>query len=187
MLNLLPYALAAYGGYRGYRDSKEQGIGGINRLLNTAVGAGMGYYGGKSFVSMPGVQSAFPSAAKFTPFTQTQFAGQIGLGAPVIPTTPGNPEIAKRMGMTSTGGATTGGTTIGKDRGIMEILTKKKDGSGYDPLKIAALAGGVPFAMGAFDQGPADIYMPGYNMSYLELKRQRGCLLYTSPSPRDAS
>ena len=74
MLNLLPYALAAYGGYRGYRDSKEQGIGGINRLLNTAVGAGMGYYGGKSFVNMPGVQSAFPSAAKFKPFTQTQFA-----------------------------------------------------------------------------------------------------------------
>jgi len=177
MLNLLPYALAAYGGYKGYRDSKEQGIGGINRLLNTAVGAGMGYYGGKSIVSMPGVQSAFPSAAQFTPFTQTQFAGQIGLGAPVIPSTPGNPEIAKRMGMTTKGGASGGGN----DRGIMEILTKKEDGS-YDPLKIAALAGGVPFAMGAFEQGPADIYMPGYNMSYLELKKQRGNFKYIDPA-----
>tara|TARA_B100000214_G_scaffold42057_1_gene26422 strand:+ start:9941 stop:10933 length:993 start_codon:yes stop_codon:yes gene_type:complete len=176
MLNLLPYALAAYGGYRGYRDSKEQGIGGINRLLNTAVGAGMGYYGGKSFVSMPGVQSAFPSAAKFTPFTQTQFAGQIGLGAPsVVPVAPGSDKFLASQ--------RTGGTTVpGKDRGIMEILTKKKDGSGYDPLKIAALAGGVPFVMGAFDQGPADIYMPGYNMSYLELKRQRGNFKYIDPA-----
>ena len=34
MLNLLPYALAAYGGYRGYRDSKDQGISGIKDTLN---------------------------------------------------------------------------------------------------------------------------------------------------------
>ena len=71
MLNLLPYALAAYGGYRGYRDSKDQGISGINRLLNTATGAAAGYYGGKAVVSAPSVQAMFPSAAQFTPYTQT--------------------------------------------------------------------------------------------------------------------
>ena len=81
MLNLLPYALAAYGGYRGYRDSRDQGISGINRLLNTATGAAAGYYGGKAVVSAPSVQAMFPSAAQFTPFTQTPFAASIGLGA----------------------------------------------------------------------------------------------------------
>ena len=35
--------------------------------------------------------------------------------------------------------------------------------------------------MGAFDQAPADIYMPGYNMSYLELAKQRGNFKYIDP------
>ena len=48
MIQLLPYALAAYGGIRGYKDSKDQGISGINRLLNTAVGAYTGYSLGTS-------------------------------------------------------------------------------------------------------------------------------------------
>ena len=51
MLQFLPYAMAAYGGYRGYKDSKDQGISGINRLLNTATGATIGYYGGKTALS----------------------------------------------------------------------------------------------------------------------------------------
>ena len=73
MLNFLPYALAAYGGYKGYQSSKQAGGSGIQRILGGATGAAMGYYGGKTIVGNPTVQSMFPSATKFTPFQQTSF------------------------------------------------------------------------------------------------------------------
>jgi len=41
-------------------------------------------------------------------------------------------------------------------------------------------AGGA-FVSGAFNQAPQDIYMPGYNMSYLELAKQRGNFRYIDP------
>jgi len=172
MLNLIPYALAAYGGYQGYRSAKESGASGLGRLF----GAGLGAYGGYNLGTMvPGVQASIGTAGGFKPFRQTDFARGIGLGAPVppVPIAPGSDKFlaAQRKG----------GTPTKDDRGIFELLTQKKDGSGYDPVKIAALAGGVPFAMGAFDQAPADIYMPGYNMSYLELAKQRGNFKYIDP------
>ena len=33
MLQFLPYALAAYGGYKGYQANKQAGASGINRIL----------------------------------------------------------------------------------------------------------------------------------------------------------
>ena len=33
MLQFLPYALAAYGGYKGYKANKDAGASGINRIL----------------------------------------------------------------------------------------------------------------------------------------------------------
>jgi hypothetical protein len=63
---------------------------------------------------------------------------------------------------------------------LLDIL-KKKDGSGYDPLKVSLAAGAIPYALGAFDPGPTDIYMPGYNMSYLELRKQRPKFGYIDP------
>ena len=63
---------------------------------------------------------------------------------------------------------------------ILDIL-KKKDGSGYDPLKVSLAAGAIPYALGAFDQAPTDVYMPGYNMSYLELRDQRPGYTYIDP------
>ena len=42
-----------------------------------------------------------------------------------------------------------------------------------DPLKVAALAGGLPFLMGAFNQGPVDVYQPTYNLAYADFAAQR--------------
>jgi hypothetical protein len=47
MLQFLPYALAAYGGYKGYKASKEAGGSGLQRLLGAGTGAALGYYGVK--------------------------------------------------------------------------------------------------------------------------------------------
>ena len=55
MLQFLPYALAAYGGYKGYKASKEAGGSGLQRLLGAGTGAALGYYGGKM---IPGVGAA---------------------------------------------------------------------------------------------------------------------------------
>ena len=54
-LAFVPYALAAYGGYKGYQASKEAGGSGLQRLLAGATGAALGYYGGKA---IPGVSAA---------------------------------------------------------------------------------------------------------------------------------
>jgi hypothetical protein len=73
MLQFLPYALAAYGGYKGYKANKDAGASGLNRILGGITGAAAGYYGGKGLISggsalnIPGFSAA---QSKFTPFTQ---------------------------------------------------------------------------------------------------------------------
>jgi hypothetical protein len=52
---IVPYALAAFGGYKGYKASKEAGGSGLQRLLAGATGAALGYYGGKM---IPGVTAS---------------------------------------------------------------------------------------------------------------------------------
>jgi len=178
MLNLLPYALAAYGGYRGYRDSKDQGISGINRLLNTATGAAAGYYGGKAVVNAPSVQAMFPSAAQFTPFTQTPFAASIGLGAS---------PAAGNLSMSQAGGATYADQLKAiqnqkESSSLLNILKTKKDGEMvYSPGKVSAAIAAATYLGGAFDNEPTDIYMPGYNMSYLDLRDKRPGYSYIDP------
>ena len=39
MLQLLPYALAAYGGIQGYRGARDAGVGGLGSLVQCALGA----------------------------------------------------------------------------------------------------------------------------------------------------
>jgi hypothetical protein len=184
MLNLLPYALAAYGGYRGYKDSKDQGIGGINRLLNTITGAGAGYYGGKAVVGMPAIQSTFPSAARFTPFTQ------LGASNPALSflpfQQPATSSVAQQMsGFGDTGLAT---ETIAdlkrKEAASSSILDifKKKDGTGYDPLKVGGSLAALTYFGGAFDQGPTDIFSPGYNIGYANLREKRPGYTYIDPT-----
>ena len=42
MLQFLPYALAAYGGYKGYRAAKDSGASGLGRILGGVGGATLG-------------------------------------------------------------------------------------------------------------------------------------------------
>tara|TARA_Y100000114_G_scaffold26727_1_gene22428 strand:+ start:6966 stop:8006 length:1041 start_codon:yes stop_codon:yes gene_type:complete len=191
MLQFLPYALAAYGGYQGYRSAKEAGASPLGRLF----GAGIGAYGGYNLGAMvPGVSAAGfgnTASASFVPrFTQTQtgsqLASSIGMSSLGVPSrapqgmvAPGSPKFlaAQRSGGGS--GASEGGSLI-------DVLFRKRaEGGGFtdeiDPLKLALTTGGGMLALGAFDKGPTDIYMPGYNMSYLELAKQRGNYKYIDP------
>ena len=170
MLQLLPYALAAYGGLQGYRQSKDQGIGGLNRLLNTAAGAFTGYNLGQvggfaqragfgttvpTFTNLPGV-SGLPGMSAFR--TPTTFTGSTTL--------PGQ-----------SGGFT---PTTAPKTSVLELLKDKETGK-YDPLKVGGSLAALTYLGGAFDQGPTDVYSPGYNMSYLELQKQRKGYTFIDP------
>ena len=182
MIQFLPYALAAYGGYRGYKDSKDQGIGGINRLLNTAVGAYAGYNLGQTGGFAKSAGFGNPASANFVPtFSNlpgiSTLPGMSRFSTPAVPRV--NPLPGDDIGTVSR--AEEIQKLQSKDRGILDILTRKEDGE-YDPIKIAALAGGIPFAMGAFDNQPTDIFMPGYNVNYLDLREQRPSYTYIDPT-----
>ena len=184
MLNLLPYALAAYGGFRGYKDSKDQGIGGLNRLLNTAAGAFTGYnlgqaggfakaagFGnpaaGASFVptfsNLPGV-SSLPFMSRFA---NTSYPGMNKSGEAIFAS-----DMNRARAMEKTGGGS-----------ILDILRKGGDPKAeYDPLRVGGSLAALTYFGGAFDQGPTDIYSPGYNMSYLELQKQRPGYTFIDPT-----
>jgi len=183
MLQFLPYALAAYGGYKGYRDSKDQGIGGLNRLLNTALGAYTGYSLGQAggFAGRAGFGNT--ASANFVPsFTQT------GAGS----------SLANMVGIKSAAPQTVKMTGFGEDvaRGsyadqLKNIQSQEAGGSlldilktegKYSPAKVSAAIAAATYFGGAFDQQPTDIYMPGYNMSYLELQKQRPGYTYIDPT-----
>ena len=133
MLNMLPYALAAYGGYKGYQSSKQAGGSGIQRLLGGATGAAMGYYGGKTIVGNPTVQSMFPSATKFTPFQQTSFFQGIPFlqgsakAAPAITSFPtGDASLAEQIAAADRAKNVTSPQPTGDGRSIIDILFRKK-------------------------------------------------------------
>ena len=189
MLQFLPYALAAYGGYRGYKDSKDQGIGGINRLLNTATGAALGYNLG-SYV--PGVKAAgFGGTGAGAVPTFTQLPGiraipGIGAGVPTQAITQGTGDAALAEQIAAADRAkkakALADANKAKDGGgsLLDIF-RKKGSDEYDPLKIGLAAAAVPFAMGAFDQGPTDIYQPTYNVAYADFAAQRPGYTYIDP------
>jgi len=187
MLQFLPYALAAYGGYKGYRSAKESGASGIGRLLGGALGAVGGYYGGKM---IPGVTA---SGSGFTPFTQ------LGQKFPFLSTLPGQvpaqmtgaataantgsffvPSAASQVPVTSGGAATAGG-------GILDIFKSEnaKGQMAYDPLKIGIGAGLLTYFGGAYDKEPQDVYTPTYNLAVAELQKQRGGFKYIDPVTGD--
>ena len=178
MLNLLPYALAAYGGYQGYQSAKDAGASGLGRLF----GAGLGAYGGYNLGQVGGfaARAGFGNAASasFVPsFTQlpgmSAFAktGTVGnfIDQSKVPPSMRNPNLNKLP-------------VKDEGRSLADILLRKKDSDEYDIMKISALAGGVPLALGAFNNQPTDIYSPGYNMGYLQLKEQRGNYKYIDPA-----
>jgi hypothetical protein len=178
MLQFLPYALAALGGYKGYRGAKESGASGLGRLFGAAAGAYGGYTLGSAGMSM------FPGSAATKAFTASQpafLANMPGAYNPRssvsgmvdqsgLPPSMRNPNLNAAQQVVSQN----------QGSSLLDIL-KKKDGSGYDPLKVSLAAGAIPYALGAFDPGPTDIYMPGYNMSYLELRKQRPKFGYIDP------
>ena len=178
MLQFLPYALAALGGYQGYRGAKESGASGLGRILGGLTGAYGGYTLGSAGMGM------FPGSAATKAFTASQpafLANMPGAYNPRssvsgmvdqsgLPPSMRNPNLNAAQQVVSQN----------QGSSLLDIL-KKKDGSGYDPLKVSLAAGAIPYALGAFDPGPTDIYMPGYNMSYLELRKQRPKFGYIDP------
>ena len=175
MIQLLPYALAAYGGYRGYKDSKDQGISGINRLLNTAVGA----YGGYS-LGTTGL-NAFASPETLAKFQASQPAS---LQSRFFPQVKGATPLPTFTGSTTKPG-TSGGFSMQEKTpsaggSLLDIL-KKKDSDEFSPGKVSAAIAAATYFGGAFDPAPTDIYSPGYNMSYLELAKRRGNFRYIDP------
>ena len=175
MLNFLPYALAAYGGYKGYQSAKDSGASGIGRLL----GAGLGAYGGYTLGSAG--MSMFPGSAATKSFVASQPAflrnlpgaynpQQIYTGSTTLPGTKG--------------GFTPLESTTKKGSNLFDILkTKNKQGEMvYSPGKVSAAIAAGTYLGGAFDPQPTDIYMPGYNVGYLDLKEQRPGYTYIDPA-----
>ncbi len=169
MANPLAIAAALYGGYQGYRSAKKSGASGIGRLFGAAAGA----YGGYNLAGMiPGVSASAPamlsnSAVTGTVAANSPFAaGQIGASTTAA-------EIAKQAALEE------GKKQFGLEE-LKQMMLMNKDG-GYSPGKISALIGAGTFLGGAFDQKPVDMYTPGYNMSYLNMKENRPGYSYIDP------
>ena len=163
MFNLIPVALGAIGGIQGYKQARRSGASGLGALFGGALGA----YGGYS------LGSALPFAKPAASIAST------GISA----ATAGSPFAAGQLGAKMTAAELAKQQTgkIGLDQ-IKQALLMKSDGSGFSPFKISALAGAVPFALGAFDQQPTDIYSPGYNTNYPDFLANRPGFTYIDPS-----
>jgi len=183
MLQFLPYALAAYGGYRGYRDARDSGASGLGRLLGGAIGAYSGYNLGQLGGFAKGAGFGQIGAKNFVPsFTQTGMGGDIASRLGIQ--TAAQAGVPKFLGVEEKTGELIPNPAFGQPsegRSVMDLLLKNKETGKIDPFKAAGLATVVPYALGAFNQAPTDIYMPGYNMSYLELRKQRPKFGYIDP------
>ena len=154
-VNFLPQALAALGAIQGFRSAKDSGVSGIGRLLGAAGGA----FGGYNLAGMiPGVN----------PVTTLPFTG-------------GRNPLAQFPNMA----ATTSSNQVEKFGlgNILRFLRKDSDPSEeFSPGRVASAIAGGTFLSGAFDPQPTDIFMPGYNMNYLNLKAQRPGYTYIDPT-----
>ena len=178
MIQLLPYALAAYGGYQGYRGAKEAGASGLGRILGGISGA----YGGYTLGSM--VPGTIPYS-------------QLGQNYSALKGLPGQsmaPMINPRFLGTD---KASGGTLVPnpnyvapvekKASNLLDILKRQKEGAPegeleYSPGKVSAAIAAATYLGGAFDNQPTDIYTPGYNMSYLTLRDKRPGYTYIDPT-----
>ena len=178
MLQFLPYALAAYGGYKGYKGAKDSGASGLQRILSGALGAYGGYNLGQvggyaknagfgnaasanfvpTFSNLPGVSGLPGMSGAQDPSTMSKFLG-VDRDGSMIP----NPNYIEQ--------GTSGGS-------LLDIL--KTDGK-YSPGKVSAAIAAGSYLGGAFDPQPTDVYMPGYNMGYLDMKEQRPQYTYIDP------
>jgi hypothetical protein len=159
----LAIAAALYGGYQGYKGAKRSGASGLGRLFGAAAGA----YGGYNLAGMiPGVSTSAPAVlansagtgtiAANSPFAAAGNSSLVGVGAAT--------ETAKQFGL--------------EELKQMMLMNKKGE---FSPYKISGLIGAGSYLSGAFDPQPTDIYTPGYNMGYLDLKNERPGYTYIDP------
>jgi len=176
MLQFLPYAMAAYGGYKGYRGAKESGASGLGRILGGITGAYAGYNLGQlgGFAGKAGFGNV--ASANYVPsFTQTMAGGKLAtsLGMQTASTSiPYQNELAYQNAA---------GLNNQQQGGTLLDILKNKEGN-YSPGKVSAAIAGASYLSGAFDQQPTDIYMPGYNMNYLDMKEKRPGYTYIDPT-----
>ena len=161
MLQFLPYALAAYGGYKGYKGAKDSGASGLGRILGGITGAYTGYTLGSTGLSMA------PNSAAATKFAASQPAFLANMPGAYNPATSSPHPLEMPAGGSQQGG------------GLLDIL--KTDGK-YSPGKVSAAIAAGTYLSGAFNPQPTDIYMPGYNMNYLDMKEQRPGYTYIDPT-----
>jgi len=155
----LAIAAALYGGYQGYKGAKKSGASGIGRLFGAAAGA----YGGYNLAGMlPGVSASAP--VTLAGGIQDQSMLPPGMRNSILNSTV-KQETAKQFGLEE----------------LKQMMLMKKDNSGFDPYKVSGLIAGGSYLAGAFDPQPTDIYTPGYNMGYLDLKNQRPGYTYIDP------
>ena len=182
MLQLLPYALAAYGGYRGYRDSKDQGIGGLNRLLNTAAGAFTGYNLGQAGGFAKAAGFGNPVSANFVP----TFSNLPGISQLPFMSKFQTPAVSKYLGTDKA----SGGDLVSnpayvepkKAGSILDIFKKGGDPKAeYDPLRVGGSLAALTYFGGAFDPGPVDMYSPGYNVGVLDMQANRPGYTFIDP------
>ena len=153
-LPFLPKALAVLGGVQGFRSARQAGATGLGQILGAATGA----FGGYNLGSMePGV-----SAARALP--KVTDLGIYGANrAFVQPAT----DTSSPLGL----------------QNVLRFLKKGSDkDADFSPARVAAAIGAGTYFSGAFDQQPTDIFMPGYNMSYLNLKEKRPGYTYIDPT-----
>ena len=177
-LALLPYLAAAYGGYKGYQGAKDSGASGIQRLLAGATGAYGGYTLGSAGMSM------VPGSAATQQFVASQPSWLRNM--------PGayNPQQQMYTGSTTLPGQSGGFIPQGVPQGesLLDILKRQSQKEGavpgdmeWSPGKVSAAIAAGTYLGGAFDRQPTDIYMPGYNMSYLDMKENRPQYTYIDP------
>jgi len=163
----LAIAAALYGGYRGYQGAKDSGASGLGRLFGAAAGA----YGGYNLAGMvPGVNAPAVTSL-FSRMPGMKYPGMNKSGEAIFAS-----DMIKQFPSNQ------GTTPQGLDR-ILNVLKSEKDGEMvYNPAKVSAAIAAGTYLSGAFDNQPTDIFMPGYNMSYLDLKEQRPKYTFIDPA-----
>ena len=176
MLQFLPYALAAYGGYKGYRAAKDSGASGLGRILGGVGGATLGYYGGQM---IPGVKAAgFGAAGGVPTFTQL-FSSPITKSPDAILAS----DMIKNFPSNQT---KTTGSAFGK---IGDFFTRQRVADGViipgereiDPFKAGLGIGALTYLSGAFEPKDVDVFQPTYNLGVARLAAERGDFKYIDP------
>ena len=158
---LLPYLAAAYGGYKGYQGAKDSGASGLGRILGGLSGAYTGYSLG----------NMVPGTVPYSQLGQNYSALKGLPGQQIAPSMQLQQELAAGVNRQNQGGS------------LLDILRKGgKADEGFSGGRVSTAIAAGTFLGGAFDNQPTDVYMPGYNMNYLDMKEQRPQYTYIDPN-----